>query len=109
MASGTPEGERKINTGKWVRLVKDVDNDELIVEQGPMTTFEDAIGMLHSAIIRYETQYKIEIEFKNVELLKRMVDEITSKLSEMAGHAHLIENATMKMAAASQSILRSKQ
>ena len=108
MAPRTSENSREINTGKWIKLVKDIDNDELIVEQGPKTTFEDAIGMLHSAIVRYETKNKIELEFKNLDLLKKMTDEITNKLSEMAGHAHLIENATMKMAAASQTILRSK-
>lgn len=66
------------------------------------------MGLLHSAIIRYETKYKIDVELHNLESLKKLVSEIADKLAEMSNHAHLIENATIKVAAASQNILRSK-
>ena len=62
--------------------------------------------MLHSAIIKYETQFKIQIEMQNLEKVNILVGNIAKNISELAQHAHLIENATIKMAAATQNIMR---
>ena len=102
--------EEEIKTGGvWLRIYKNEDTGGMVVEKGPTTTFEDAIGMLHSAIIRFEMQYKIEIEHQNLNHLNDISQQISKAFSELAKHSKTIETSVVKVAAASQNILRSSQ
>ena len=100
------EVPQEIESGVWVHVIKKDDTGDVIVCHGPNTKFEDAIGLLHAAIIRYETIYKIEIEQKNMEHLQQMSESIAENVSKLAQSAKDIENIMIRAAAAAQNVMR---
>jgi len=97
--------EQKDENGVYVQVIRD-NNGELIVCHGPNTKFEDAIGMLHAAIIRYETAYKVEVEHKNMEHLQQLSSSIADNISKLAQSAKDIEGVVVRAAAAAQNVMR---
>jgi len=96
--------DQKAISNNWIKIAKPDDGDMVFVTQSKDLPFHEALGMLKDAMIRYETQYKIELEYKELGRLKKMTDEIKLTMGSMVQLARSIESVMVKLSAVSQTM-----
>ena len=94
----------EVNSDVWVQVVKDPQESNPVVMQGKGTTLADAIGLLRYALLAYEEQYKISLEYSNIYELKNMMDGLNKLAGEVNRSVKAAEATMVRMAALNQNI-----
>ena len=88
----------------WVQIVKDPESGMPVILQGTKTTIADAIGLLHYALMAYEEQYKLKLEYDNIYDLKNMMDSLNRLAGQVNQSVKAAESTMVRMAALNQNI-----
>ena len=94
----------EINSDVWVQIFKDASTNENVILQGQNTTLADAIGLLHYALMAYEMQYKIQLEYNNLEEIKKVTDGLNKMVGQILQMTKTAEAALIQSAALVQNI-----
>lgn len=96
--------QKDIKSNKWIHIAQNDEDKMVYVTQSQELLFHEAIGMLHDAVLRYETKYKVEIEHEEFGKLKSAADEIKVGMLSLAQLAKVIETTMIKLSAVAQTM-----
>ena len=99
----------EIKTGIWIKVAKDPETGDPIIIQGPETKLADAIGLLRYALLTYETKYKLDLEYSNLDVVKRFLDDLSLNVGQMQQMVKVVESTMLRTTAMAQNLNMKEQ